>query len=143
MSQDNPKTSILFFTEEIDFKLSQEEKILNWIHQIISTENAEVALLNYIFGSDEYILEINKEYLNHDYYTDIITFPLSQSPIESDIFISIDRVKDNAASFSKSFKSELLRVIAHGLLHLIGYNDKSEEEQQIMRAKENEYIELF
>ena len=139
----DPQTSILFFTEDIEFELIQEEKIISWILLVIKNEEVDVSQLNYILGSDDYVLEINKEYLNHDYYTDIITFPLSKSPIESDIFISIDRVKENALIFSKSFETELLRVIIHGLLHLIGYNDKSEESQKEMRQKEDACIALF
>lgn len=143
MSESPTNSSIDFFSEGIEFNLPDQRKTIAWLLQIIEDEKADVAILNYIFGSDDYVLDINKEYLQHDYYTDIITFPLSESPIESDIFISIDRVKENAQQFNKSFDSELLRVIAHGLLHLIGYNDKTEAEQTKMREKEDLCIQLY
>ncbi|HRD08546.1 MAG TPA: rRNA maturation RNase YbeY, partial [Saprospiraceae bacterium] len=101
--------------------------------------------INYIFCSDDYLLQINQEYLQHDYYTDIITFPYQQGKnIESDIFISLDRVRENAAEFADGdYARELLRVIAHGLLHLSGYGDKTDEEALKMRAAENKAIESY
>jgi rRNA maturation RNase YbeY len=101
--------------------------------------------LNYIFCSDEYLLEINKQYLDHDYFTDIITFDNSEEDkqLEGDIYISVDRVRDNAATFHTDFDSEMRRVLIHGLLHLVGYEDSSEALKTAMRAKEDEYLRLF
>ena len=134
------ETPFNFFSENIEFAIDQEGDIVQWLIDIAGSENKKIQNIEYIFCSDDYLLEINKTHLNHDYYTDIITFPLSQDPIEATIFVSIDRVKDNAKQFNQSFIDELHRVIAHGLLHLIGYNDKSEEESKIMRAMEDKVL---
>ena len=101
--------------------------------------------LRYIFCSDKYLLEINRQYLNHDYYTDIITFNLSNHPeaVQGEIYISIDRVKDNARQFNASFTQELHRVIFHGALHLCGYKDKTAKEEKLMREKEDQYLALY
>lgn len=101
--------------------------------------------LNYVFLSDDELLKINQDYLSHDYYTDIITFDLSEeeNEIEGEIYISIDRVKENAIAMNTSFENELLRVMYHGLLHLMGYLDKSTSEEKIMRAKEDECLNLY
>lgn len=138
--------SVLFHEEDallpdyFDAGLTQ-----SWLEQLAAEHGASIAQLNYIFCSDEYLLNINREYLQHDDYTDIITFPYQQgSVVESDIFISLERVKENAAQFSEgNEKHELLRVMAHGLLHLIGFGDKSDEESQKMRAAENKAIESY
>jgi rRNA maturation RNase YbeY len=109
--------------------------------KLVQLEDKECGPINLIFCDDEKILEVNKEYLAHDYYTDIITFDYSLNQIISgDLFISIDRVKENADLFSKSFENELMRVVFHGVLHLCGYNDKSEEEISVMRSKEEYYL---
>lgn len=100
----------------------------------------DVEKVDYIFCSDNYLLEINKKYLQHDYYTDIITFPLSENPIEANVFISIDRVKENADLYKVTFEHELHRVMAHGILHLLGYNDSTHEEKQIMRQQEDSLL---
>ena len=120
-------------------------KINVWLFSLIEKHNYELETLNYIFCSDEYLLNVNKEYLDHDYYTDIITFDNSEEEelIESDIFVSLERVADNANTEKTSFDNELLRVLAHGVLHLFGYKDKSEEDAKIMRSKEEESIELY
>jgi rRNA maturation RNase YbeY len=100
--------------------------------------------ISVVFTDDEYLLEVNKQYLNHDYYTDVITFDYSVFPsVSGDIMISLDRVKDNAESLSVSFEEELFRVIYHGLLHLCGYKDKSPSDEALMRKKENEYLNFF
>jgi rRNA maturation RNase YbeY len=100
--------------------------------------------ISVVFTDDEYLLEVNKQYLNHDYYTDVITFDYSVFPsVSGDIMISLDRVKDNAESLSVSFEEELFRVIFHGLLHLCGYKDKSPSDEALMRKKENEYLNFF
>ncbi|MEQ8470247.1 MAG: rRNA maturation RNase YbeY [Marinoscillum sp.] len=138
-------SEINFFSEEIPFQLSDENIISSWLLAIVEHHQAEVDTINYIFCSDDYLLEVNKTYLNHDYYTDIITFDNSQSdsPILSDIFISIDRVTDNASSQNINFDKELHRVMAHGLLHLIGFNDKTEDEKILMRQNEDTCLSLL
>lgn len=135
--------AILFFSDGIEFKISNEAKIRTWLLDILKSEQKELSYINYIFLSDEALLIKNKEYLNHDYYTDIISFQLETSPIEGDIFISIDRIQENADELKIPFESELLRVIAHGLLHFIGYGDKTKTEKEKMRAKEDHYLSLF
>ncbi len=103
-------------------------------------ESKKLVTLTYIFCSDEYLLQINQQYLQHDYYTDVITFPYSNTEIEGDIFISIDRIRDNAQSLNIPEKTELHRVMVHGLLHLIGYDDKTPELKKLMQEKENFYL---
>jgi len=138
------KLPIQFFSEEIDFKISHPELIQEWIKTIITNHNQTIENINYIFCTDEYLLQVNKEHLNHNYYTDIITFDLSDTEkIEADLFISIDRIKDNAATQNISFETELNRVIIHGVLHLIGYNDKTDEQKRIMRKKEDSCLSLL
>lgn len=135
---------IIFHTEEIGFELKNTNLLSLWLQTIIEQENKLLLLLNFIFCSDEYLHKINIEYLNHDTFTDIITFPLSKLPqIEGDIFISIDRVTENALAFEVPFETELHRVMAHGVLHLCGYGDKTQREVEIMRQKENEALVLF
>lgn len=135
--------TIFFHTEEIDFQLKKKKKVRNWLTELAKTEDKIIEELNYIFCSDEYLLEVNKEHLDHDYFTDVITFDYCENKVISgDIFISIDRVKENAKSFSKSFKNELRRVMAHGLLHLMGYKDKNEADEAEMRKMEDFALEL-
>jgi len=134
---------IAFDTSDIDFALSDKIKIQQWLKEIIETEKGNVAGLSYIFCSDEYLHKLNVEYLDHDTLTDIITFPINTDPIQSDIFISIDRVRENAKDRSIAFDNELQRVIAHGLLHLLGYGDKSDEEKTKMRSKEDHYLAIL
>lgn len=133
-------TEIHFHFEMDGFSIQNTRQIEDWLQRVIHTENKNVSVLNYIFCSDEYLLAINREYLDHDYYTDIISFPLNQDPVEGDIFISIDRVQENAVDFKTDFEQELHRVIVHGLLHFMGYNDHTEEEKNTMRQKEDEYL---
>ena len=134
-----------FFPEEIDFKISQPQKTSKWIKTVSQSEGYKIGDLNYIFCSDDYLLEINKQYLEHDYYTDIITFDNSEEEgkLEGDIYVSIDRVKDNAEVLGIDFETELRRVLIHGLLHLIGYEDSDDSLKTIMRAKEDECLLLF
>ena len=134
---------INYFYEDInEFELS--ETISEWINKTITNENKETGEINVIFCSDEYLLKMNKEHLNHDYYTDIITFDYCQgSLVSGDLFISVDRVGENAKDFNVDFKNELNRVIIHGVLHLIGYNDKTDDEQKEMTEKENFYLNLL
>lgn len=108
-------------------------------------EKKYLASLNYIFCTDKRLLEINRQYLKHDFYTDIITFPLSapKMPVEAEIYISIDRVRENAKTLDVSFKTELHRVIFHGALHLCGYGDKTKGEKEKMRGKEDKYLQKY
>ncbi len=132
---------INFFYEEINtFDLNSKAK--TWIEETIQNENKETGEINVIFCSDEHLLKMNVEHLGHDFYTDIITFDYSENDIVSgDLFISKDRVEDNANQFKEPFEKEIHRVIIHGVLHLLGYNDKTEEEQKKMREKENFYLD--
>ncbi|MCV6628543.1 MAG: rRNA maturation RNase YbeY [Flavobacteriaceae bacterium] len=132
------------FFYEYKFLLESELDYKIWIEKLIDSEQKDLGELSFIFTSDKDLLRINQQYLNHDYYTDIITFDyVSGTCISGDIYISIDRVKENAKEFDVDFYQELQRVIAHGILHLCGYKDKSEEELMVMRAKENEKILMF
>ena len=135
---------MISFNYETDFLLENVSEYERWIQQIIIAENKQEGEINYVFCDDEYLLDINQKYLNHDYYTDIISFDYSvANELHGDIFISIDRVLENAHDFKVTFHNELLRVMAHGVLHYCGYKDKSEEESVLMRTKENESILLF
>ena len=132
------------FNYETEFVLDNEEAIANWISNVITSENKKEGEINYIFCDDEYLLEINKEHLQHDYYTDIISFDYSVgNEINGDMFISVDRVKENAQDFNVAFEEELKRVIVHGVLHYCGYKDKSEEDETLMRSKEDEKLAMF
>jgi len=129
---------------ETDFKLENETDYTDWIARIIRSEDAALGQIDYIFCSDDYLLNINQQYLSHESYTDIITFDYSQGrQLSADIFISIDRVADNAEHLGLTMLEELLRVMSHGILHLLGYKDKTEEDTVVMREKENEKMELF
>jgi probable rRNA maturation factor len=135
---------INFFTEDIDFKLPHPRKTSTWISKSILKERKKLTELNYIFCSDDHLLQMNIEYLNHHTLTDIITFDNSEgaSGIEGDIFISIDRVTDNAKKFDSEFENELHRVMIHGALHLMGYKDKTDSDKKLMRKKEDAYLSL-
>jgi len=137
--------NISFFSENIDFQLVNHNSVRNWIEEQLHDSKATASTLNFIFCPDEYLLEINRKYLNHDYYTDIITFPYKQHPeaLEADIYISIDRVKENAKNLGVAFQDELLRVIIHGVLHLLGYKDKSPDEAARMRQKEEQCLKRY
>lgn len=125
--------------------LRHRNSLKNFIQLLFHQENVQLQVLNYIFCSDAYLAEINLRYLNHDTYTDIITFHLSQpnKPIIGDIYISVERVKENAIAFQTTFKEELHRVIFHGALHLCGYTDKSNKQKKLMRQKEEFYIKQY
>lgn len=139
------KETIYFFSEEVKFTLPNKGKIRGWIKEIILREKKELGNLNFIFCKDSYLNEINIKYLNHDTLTDIITFDLSEKPnqISGDIFISIERVIDNSKTFKSNISSELNRVISHGILHLIGYNDQNTKDALIIRKKEDYYLSLL
>lgn len=135
---------IAFFSEEIDFQLDTEETIKAWVSDTIIAESQNLGEINYIFCSDEYLHKMNVEYLDHNTYTDIITFNYCEgSFISGDLFISIDRVTENAKTFKNGLQSELHRVLIHGVLHLIGYNDKTDQEIETMRSKEDFYLSLL
>lgn len=132
------------FNYEINFSLVDESKYSSWISETIISEGKEEGEINYIFCDDDYLHKINVEYLDHDTLTDIISFDYTVgNEINGDIFISIERVKDNAIDYSVPFEMELKRVIIHGILHYCGYKDKSDAEALLMRQKEDEKINLF
>ncbi|MFT5165569.1 MAG: putative rRNA maturation factor [Saprospiraceae bacterium] len=135
--------AINFHNEEIDLALSDQDKTSAWIKSAILQEGRKLGNLNFIFCSDTYLHKINVDYLDHDTLTDVITFPYSDTHIEGDIFISIDRITENAKSFAVSVDDELNRVIIHGVLHLMGYGDKSAEDKHQMTLKENIYLCLL
>lgn len=133
---------MISFNYEIDFKIQDEETKRKWISEIISEENYREGEINYIFCSDNYLHKINIDFLNHDTLTDIISFDYSVGKeLHGDIYISIERVEDNAKDFIVPFNEELARVMAHGVLHYCGYKDKTEEDQSIMTSKEDYYLE--
>ena len=131
----------IYFEETEILDLNSEFFVL-WLSKVCFEENQELGDLSFIFCSDDYLLVVNKEHLNHDYYTDVITFDYTDEVVSGDLFISIDRVKENASNNSVSFMNELYRVIVHGVLHLLGYGDKEDEEKIIMRALEDKYLEF-
>jgi probable rRNA maturation factor len=134
-----------FFCEDIVFKLKKVQKIRKWIEQITVKEGFNIKEINYVFCSDKYLHKINLEYLQHDTYTDIITFDSSQQPqkLEGDVFVSIERILENCQTFEIAFEQELYRVIIHGILHLVGYKDKTPSQEKTMRRKENEALEVL
>lgn len=136
--------AIRFFSEDVDFSPEHPRKKAAWIKSILTLEKVELGELNFIFCSDRFLLQLNKQYLHHNTYTDIITFDNANSPkqIAGDIYISIERVFDNAMRFKVSTVDELDRVIIHGVLHLIGYNDKKPQERAQMRKKEEACLSL-
>lgn len=136
--------AIQFFEEDIAYKLKNKAQIRQWIKDTIIAEGYKLKELNYIFCSDTYLLEINRQYLDHDTYTDIVTFDNSEveGQIVGDIFISIDRIRENAAKFNVSDATELHRVIIHGALHLVGYTDKKPADKKNMTLKEDFYLNL-
>jgi probable rRNA maturation factor len=132
------------FNYEDEFNLDNEEVIANWLSRVILSENKKEGEINYIFCDDDYLHKINVEYLDHDTLTDIISFDYSMgNELHGDIFVSIERVLDNAKDFNVSFEEELKRVLVHGLLHYCGYKDKTEADEALMRSKENDKIAMF
>ena len=136
---------INFFNEDIEFKLKDKNNFKAWLKKVAEIEGFRINDLNYIFCSDQYLLKINLEYLDHDTYTDIITFDNSEDDniIEGDIFVSIERIIDNSKTINTLFEEEIKRVIVHGLLHLCGYDDHSIEDKAKMRILESQYIMKF
>ncbi len=132
------------FSYKTDFDLTQANEISLWLQNVAESENFDIADLNYVFVSDDELYDMNVKYLNHNTLTDIITFNyVEKELISGDIFISVDRVKENAVDFNVSFENELRRVMVHGLLHLMNYNDKTDEEQELMTQKEDEKLKMF
>lgn len=134
---------IHYFYENID-PITIPSNTSAWLEDLVTSENKKLGTINYIFCDDQYLLKVNQDYLQHDYYTDIITFDyVKGKTISGDIFVSLPRILENASTLSQDFEKELKRVIAHGVLHLCGYKDKKEEDQIIMRAKEDFYIQRY
>ena len=134
---------IRYFQEDIRFELKQKMLNNRWLKMVAGSEMRRLGAINIIFCSDNYILDVNMKYLQHDYFTDIITFDYCEGDVLSgDLFISIDSVRENALFYGTEFADELNRVMVHGLLHLIGYDDHTEEDIAVMRQKENYYIEM-
>jgi len=135
---------IQFYSEDIDFELVNPDSVADWLHRVLVSESKSIKGISFVFCSDEYLYRLNAQYLQHETYTDVITFPYSEGEeVEGDIFISIDRVRENALAFQSTFDSELLRVMVHGVLHLCGYRDKEEEDRLEIREKENQYLRLW
>ncbi|MGM0612480.1 MAG: rRNA maturation RNase YbeY [Bacteroidota bacterium] len=136
------EAEINFFIEDVSIELPDKDKTQKWLLDVAKEEGQSIGALNFIFCSDSYLLDINKRYLQHFYYTDVITFQyhVIGNPVEGDCFISADTVSANAEYYQISFESELNRVMVHGLLHLLGYNDRSESESDIMKSKESYYL---
>ncbi|MDO5656088.1 MAG: rRNA maturation RNase YbeY [Flavobacteriaceae bacterium] len=132
------------FFSETDFELPYQDFYRDWLNACMDIENRKIGNINFIFCDDEYLLDINRQHLNHDYYTDIITFDYSdQTQLNGDIFISVERVADNAYEYNTTFDNELSRVMVHGFLHMCGYKDATEDEQIQMRKKEDGFIEML
>ncbi|CAM2804147.1 rRNA maturation RNase YbeY [Chryseobacterium flavum] len=133
---------IQFFYENLPETVSEDYK--KWLEDIILSEGKKQGEINYIFCDDEYLLQINRDYLQHDYYTDIITFDyVKGKTISGEIFVSLQRISDNASTLSRDYEEELRRVLAHGILHLAGYKDKTEEEEKEMRRMEDLYLDKY
>ncbi|HTI11402.1 MAG TPA: rRNA maturation RNase YbeY [Puia sp.] len=145
MPSTSSKPTIHFHFLQGGFTLTERSALKSFIEKLFKREKKQLLNLNYIFCSDDYLLEINKQYLKHDFYTDIITFGLSEpnEPVSAEIYISVDRVKENARQFNTSFKREMHRVLFHGALHLCGYKDKKKQEILLMRQMEEKYLNLY
>jgi probable rRNA maturation factor len=136
--------AILFQGQHIQFKLKEQSRVKSWIKKIIHLEKRKAGQLNFVFTADEELLKMNIHYLNHSTYTDIITFDYCEDDtINGDIFISVERVRENSEKFKTSFEEELRRVIIHGVLHLCGYGDKTAGDKALMRKKEDQVLKKF
>lgn len=132
------------FHYELEFALEDESKYADWLEQVIISEEKQPGEISYIFCDDEYLLTLNRKYLDHDTLTDIISFDYTEGTmIHGDIYLSVERVRENAEDFNVNFADELRRVMVHGVLHYCGYKDKSPEEEKLMRAKEEEKMKMF
>ena len=135
---------MISFNYETDFELGNEEAFSSWISKVITSENKKEGEINFIFCDDDYLHKLNVEYLDHDTLTDVISFDYSVgNELHGDVFISTERVSDNAKDFNIAFEEEIKRVIIHGILHYCGYKDKSQDEEALMRSKEEEKINMF
>ena len=135
---------MISFNYELDFQLSSEEQVSDWLSSVIKSENYNEGNINYVFCDDEYLHKLNVEFLDHDTLTDIISFDYSVGKeLHGDVYISIERVRENANDFSEAFTNELKRVMVHGILHYCGYKDKTEADAITMREKENHYLNQF
>ncbi|WP_294221561.1 MULTISPECIES: rRNA maturation RNase YbeY [Chryseobacterium] len=133
---------IQFFYENLTESVNTD--YIAWLKDLILSEEKKLGEINYIFCDDDYLLKVNQDYLQHDYYTDIITFDyVKGKTISGEIFVSLQRISDNASSLSRDYEEELRRVLAHGILHLCGYKDKTEEEEKQMREKEDHYLAKY
>lgn len=137
------ETDISFSSEDIEFQLPDEAAVINWLYDVVKRENQIAGTINFIFCSDDFLHAMNVKYLQHDTLTDVITFPYSNLNVDGDIFISIDRVRENALDLNIPFLNEMYRVMIHGVLHLLGYNDHTEELKKDMRQKEDTYLNLI
>ncbi|MBI9039260.1 MAG: rRNA maturation RNase YbeY [Bacteroidales bacterium] len=137
--------NINYFSQNINFSINDENKISEWLHLISKSENFNLSEINYIFCNDNFLYSLNIEYLNHNTFTDVISFDFSErtDQIAGDIYISIERISENANKFNKTINNELFRVMAHGLLHLLGYSDKTKSEKLLMTKKEDYYLSLL
>lgn len=137
--------AVYFSAHEVKVGLKHRTRLKQFIQELFQREEQGLSMLQYVFCTDEYLLHINEEFLKHDTYTDIVTFELSEDPdvTEGEIYISIDRVKENAEKYEVTENYELHRVIFHGALHLCGYKDKTKQEVELMRKKEDEYLQLY
>jgi len=134
---------IRYYSEDIKFNLEGKLQNNRWLKAVAENESRKIGDISVVFCSDDYLLDVNRKYLQHDYYTDIITFDYCEGNVLSgDLFISVDSVRENASFFKTEFDEELHRVIVHGVLHLIGYDDHTDEDQKTMRSKENFYLDL-
>jgi len=136
--------SISYYNEDVTIPKFSKRDITRWVKNVIEIEGKKPGDISFIFCSDEYLLDVNKRYLDHDYYTDIITFDYVEDLIISgDIFISVDRITENANTFAVSFNEELYRILIHGVLHLLGFKDKEPDEKSVMTENENKYLKLL
>jgi len=140
LTDDEPELPVSFHFEDVSFDLPEEQMLTDWLLGVAESEGKDFIEVNYIFCSDERLREMNVEFLDHDYYTDVITFPYAEDAVHGDVFISSERVADNAQSLGVAFEHELCRVLVHGVLHLAGYLDKTEEAAQVMREREDFYL---
>lgn len=134
---------LTFHAEDIDFDLAEATIIQTWLKEVIKNEHWRLAEVTYIFCTDHFLHKMNVEHLNHDTYTDVITFQYNEELVEGDIFISVERTRENAVTFGVTAEQELHRVMVHGLLHLMGYKDKTPDDQTMMTAKENQYLAVL
>jgi rRNA maturation RNase YbeY len=133
-------SGIFFTAHDVDFTPDDPDRLVQWISDAIEAEGYDLNRLDFVFCSDAFLLEINRVHLDHDYFTDIITFPLNENPLMAEIYISTDRVKENAEGLKISFEEELHRVMIHGVLHLCGYDDHEEDDIRVIRKKEEDYL---